>query len=390
MSKDIKQWNVGISKLSAFMQFRHPPYEEDAVAEFHEIITILEEGSGESLSQFRIRPEKLKPEVVGSRPGVYWGDDAPQPIFSSNKRCDPGFFQSQEAGLASYVKILQASEPLNAEQPSGIQRASTNDQPLVLVSHSSKDVELAKALVEFLQAALLTNRIRCSSVDGYRLPAGVNTESQLRAEINSAGVLIGLITPNSLVSAYVMFELGARWGAGKFMIPLLAGTTLDMIREPLSLLNSLHADNNSQLHQLIGDVGKALGIVPQDAAKYANHLSDVRERCLAILPPSHNVGLPVAPEISEKEMRRRKLVSEKLKALGGVGRKIIRCVEDHGKINAMALSAEFGFSDMALNGFFKAALPNSLIRYENHVVSINPELESAIEFVLANEYDQES
>ena len=88
----------------------------------------------------------------------------------------------------------------------------------VFISHGSKDAELAEAVVELLRASLeiAATQIRCSSVDGYRLPVGVNTDRKLREEVNAATVVVGLITPSSLASYYVMFELGARWGTGLF------------------------------------------------------------------------------------------------------------------------------------------------------------------------------
>ncbi len=106
-----------------------------------------------------------------------------------------------------------------------------NGQPVthkglaVFISHSSIDAALAEALIDLLKSALgiRAEQIRCSSVDGYRLPVGVNTEGKLREEVNAATVVVGLITPNSLKSPYVMFELGARWGANRFLAPLPAG-----------------------------------------------------------------------------------------------------------------------------------------------------------------------
>ncbi len=82
-----------------------------------------------------------------------------------------------------------------------------HQNPLVFISHSSKDEVLALALVELLRSGLglLANQIRCSSVDGYRLPVGVNSERRLREEVNAAKVAIGLITPSSLSSYFVMF-----------------------------------------------------------------------------------------------------------------------------------------------------------------------------------------
>jgi hypothetical protein len=82
--------------------------------------------------------------------------------------------------------------------------------PAVFISHSSKDEELARAVTDLLKSAINLARkaMRCSSVDEYKLPGGVHTETTLREEVNGATVLLGLVTPNSLASAYVAFELG--------------------------------------------------------------------------------------------------------------------------------------------------------------------------------------
>jgi len=161
----------------------------------------------------------------------------------------------------------------------GTQRAGAENQDiLVFISHSSKDDELALALVELLKAGLglLAHQIRCSSVDGYRLPAGVNTESKLRDEVKASRVVIGLITPSSLSSAFVMFELGARWGAERFLVPLLAGVRPSELSGPLALLNALSSSNESQLHQLLGDISEQLGLPLQNAASYVRYISRVK------------------------------------------------------------------------------------------------------------------
>ncbi len=155
---------------------------------------------------------------------------------------------------------------------------SAASQPiLVLISHSSTDKALAEALIELLRLGLglLANQIRCSSVDGYRLPAGVNTDDQLRAEINSVAVLVGLLTPNSLASTYVLFELGARWGAGLFMIPLLAGISAEKMRGPQRVLNALSCETQGQLIQLVEDIGKQLDRKPQSTASYLKQIKTV-------------------------------------------------------------------------------------------------------------------
>ena len=173
--------------------------------------------------------------------------------------------------------------------------STTHQGLLVFISHSSKDAELALALVELLKAGLglFANQIRCSSVDGYRLPVGVNTESQLREEVNDVKVVIGLVTPNSLSSSFVMFELGARWGANLFLAPLLAGIKPGELSGPLSLLNALSAHNEAQLHQLLHDLSERLGLTLQNTASYVRHVSAVRA-----LADQIRIGVMTRPEIA--------------------------------------------------------------------------------------------
>lgn len=144
---------------------------------------------------------------------------------------------------------------------------------LIFISHSSKDAEIALSLIELLKAALnlRDKQIRCTSIDGFKLPAGANTDDVLKAEVRQAYAFIGLITPNSLTSAYVLFELGARWGAGLHMVPVLAGVGPEALQGPLKGINSISADQIAQLHQLLSDLADTLDLELQSAAGYERY-----------------------------------------------------------------------------------------------------------------------
>ncbi len=145
----------------------------------------------------------------------------------------------------------------------------------VFISHSARDVGTAEALIELIRAAtnIPPDKIRCSSVDGYRLAGGVTTDEQLKREVREATCFVGLITPASLNSHYVLFELGARWGAQLHFIPLLAGgTTRSDLRSPLSGLNALTCSVTAQLHQLVSELAQKLGRALANAATYERHL----------------------------------------------------------------------------------------------------------------------
>lgn len=133
----------------------------------------------------------------------------------------------------------------------------------VFVSHSSQDQALAEQLVDLLRSALnlRADAIRCTSVDGYRLPVGADSDEQLREEVLGARAFVGILSPTSLASTYVLFELGARWAAKKHLAPLLApGMTAHALRGPVAGLNALSCEVAAQLHQLVHDLGTVLGI----------------------------------------------------------------------------------------------------------------------------------
>lgn len=112
----------------------------------------------------------------------------------------------------------------------------------IFISHSSEDSGIAESLADLFHTALNLSKteIRCTSVDGYRLPVGVNTDEQLRREVLDSPVLVGLISHHSFESAFVLFELGARWGKNAFLAPVLVpGVSADILKGPLSGLNAL-------------------------------------------------------------------------------------------------------------------------------------------------------
>lgn len=148
----------------------------------------------------------------------------------------------------------------------------------IFISHCAEDSTIAESLAELLHTALHLpkSEIRCTSVDGYRLPAGANTDEQLRREVLDAPVLVGLISHRSFDSAYVLFELGARWGKNAFMAPLLApGVSTSVLKGPISSLNALSCESASQIYQLVHEIGLQLAVSPEPPATYAGLVDNV-------------------------------------------------------------------------------------------------------------------
>jgi hypothetical protein len=137
---------------------------------------------------------------------------------------------------------------------------------------------LAAHIVALLRSGLNLSsaEVRCTSVDGYRLPGGADTDDQLRLEVHNAEAFVGIVSTASLQSPYVLFELGARWGAGKQLVPLLApGTPASVLGGPLAGLNALRSDSRAQLQQLVTDLAQTLGIRPEVPAGYEANIEAI-------------------------------------------------------------------------------------------------------------------
>lgn len=146
----------------------------------------------------------------------------------------------------------------------------------LFVSHSSQDLEVASALSDLMRTALAlrSDEIRCTSVDGYRLPVGADTNSQLRRELLESAAFIGIVSSASISSAYVLFELGARWGASLPLAPVLApGALPTLLKGPLAGMNALRCDHEDQVHQLVEDIAMILGINLQSVASYRREVN---------------------------------------------------------------------------------------------------------------------
>ncbi|WP_459825839.1 toll/interleukin-1 receptor domain-containing protein [Desulfomicrobium salsuginis] len=151
----------------------------------------------------------------------------------------------------------------------------------IFISHSTDDSELAAGFISLLRAALPIDptRIRCTSVEGYRLPAGSSFNEQLRSEVFDATVLVALLSASSLNSTYTLFELGARWGAQKYLAPVLVrGTVVAALRQPLSSLNAIPAKSESDVSQLIDTIAERLNV---QAFPHYSYAGDLRAFCEA-------------------------------------------------------------------------------------------------------------
>ena len=135
--------------------------------------------------------------------------------------------------------------------------------PSIFISHRHRDRELAKGLVELIEAAFETENkdIRCTSLPNYSLAPGERSSERLRTEIKTAKVVLGLLSPDTAESKYVLAELGASWGCDVPTFPLLVrGAAYEDVPEPLNERSCLALNDETNCFQLIEAIAQVTSI----------------------------------------------------------------------------------------------------------------------------------
>lgn len=169
----------------------------------------------------------------------------------------------------------------------------------IFISHSSEDAELVKAFIDILRKAfnLPTSEIRCTSVSGYKLPIGQQTNEALRDEVNNSDIFIGFITENALHSIYTIFEFGARWGSQKLFLPIVcAKEGIKILEGPLKDINAANGNDQASIFSFLEEIKKHIGAHMENVSSY---LKDI-DSFVAMIKNSQRSNIE-SDEISQGE-----------------------------------------------------------------------------------------
>nr|MQY62059.1 TIR domain-containing protein [archaeon] len=191
---------------------------------------------------------------------------------------------------------------------------------------------------------LSSSEIRCTTIDGYRLSGGVNTNEQIKREVRDTKAFVGLISFAATDSMYVLFELGARWGSDKHLLPLLApGVSPDILKGPLSELNALSCGNVSQLHQLVKDLAEILEIESEPPQAYQRYIDGI----LAI-PPSDDKKPSVGDQVEATPACKHTDVQIRImKAVADMNRQKVTVADIATVIGLSNMEAQYNIDELA-------------------------------------------
>lgn len=167
----------------------------------------------------------------------------------------------------------------------------------LFISHAAADEALASALVELIFSSMVLEdeELRCTSVPGHRLPVGSDFAETLLKDLADTAIVVGLVTRNAISSSWVLFELGATWGAKKSMKPLLTDDVdFKSLPGPLSGRHVGRLSKSTDVVQFLEEVTTTIGAKPRSRAKI--------DKAVADLLAAHDVHMAAtaAPKLKPK------------------------------------------------------------------------------------------
>lgn len=148
----------------------------------------------------------------------------------------------------------------------------------IFISHSSADEALASALVDLLLASMVLDDedIRCSSVSGHKFSVGTDFSTAIREELGQSIVVVGLLTSISITSSWVLFELGATWGAKRRIMSLLVDEVHpSSLPGPLGGQHVARLSSKTDLAQLIGEIVSVTGAKARAQSRVERAIADL-------------------------------------------------------------------------------------------------------------------
>ncbi len=123
-----------------------------------------------------------------------------------------------------------------------------SDKPIIFISHSSRDVELVKILQSIIENAF-NNAVEIYATSLGAITFGEEWFESITQKLQSTNTFLVLLTPNSIRSKYVWFEIGYYWslkdqGAEAVLCPLYLSKL--GLPEPLNRFQSVAIDNSQQ------------------------------------------------------------------------------------------------------------------------------------------------
>lgn len=122
----------------------------------------------------------------------------------------------------------------------------------IFISHSSKDKKVVEYIIDLLEnMGVASEKIFCTSVEGYGIPLGENFLETIKQEFNEKVLALFILTRNFYSSPICLCEMGAAWVKTNVHIPILVPPlTFDDVKGVIAPIQGLTINDKEKLNSL--------------------------------------------------------------------------------------------------------------------------------------------
>ena len=165
----------------------------------------------------------------------------------------------------------------------------------IFVSHATADKALARVLVDLLKEGIGVpgGAIFCSSLKGHGIPFSEDFNEYMKDQIQQPKLVLLLMTPAYLESAFCLMELGASWAKSLTALPIVVPPVgFDIVSKTLGLKQAWGINDAAGLTDLRKLVRDNLTTEPRDDHTWDEKRADWKlklKKVLKDLVPASNV-----------------------------------------------------------------------------------------------------
>ena len=165
----------------------------------------------------------------------------------------------------------------------------------IFVSHATADKALARVLVDLLKEGIGVpgHAIFCSSLKGHGIPFTEDFNDYMKEQIQKPKLVILLMTPSYLESAFCLMELGASWAKSLTALPVVVPPVeFDIVSKTLGLKQAWGINDAAGLTDLRKLVRDNLTTEPRDDHTWDEKRAEWKlklKKVLKDLAPASNV-----------------------------------------------------------------------------------------------------
>lgn len=209
--------------------------------------------------------------------------------------------------------IIQIANDLDLEVLKQIEMQMKKEKPTVLgdkkifISHSSLDIKIVEKVIDILEAiGVPSNKIFCSSFEGYGVKLGSDFLEVIKKELDSNVLVLFILSSNFYSSVVSLCEMGATWVKTNKHIPILIPPfEYDDIKGVIPTTHGMKINEKDKLNSLKDIVADFISLEPLNTSVWERRRDNVLKEVKKIL----DIGIPETKEKS-KEQKSEETVSD--------------------------------------------------------------------------------